>query len=81
VSAQWVPYHVHAHTNHQEHPCIESLAKYARNLLGRENVAKQPVFIQELSTALERALTVRISCSVKPQEDCCLCQIANKINT
>ncbi|KAF8331161.1 hypothetical protein F5887DRAFT_62000 [Amanita rubescens] len=64
-----------------EHACIESLAKYGANLSGRENVAKQPVFIQRLSTALERAYTVRISCGIKPQEDCCLCQIANKINT
>jgi len=47
--------------------------------LGRVNVAKQPVFIQRLSTALERAFTVRITCHVNPQEGCCLCQIADKI--
>jgi hypothetical protein len=63
--------------NCQNHTCLVSLVAYASK---EDNVADQPVYIQELSSTLEKTYDILLD-SVKPRNAYCrLCQIAHKIN-
>lgn len=63
----------------QKHACLEALVNYAKNPMAQDNISDQPVFIQELSTTLENAFSIRLN-SVEYKDSCELCQIAHKIN-